>query len=72
MPKALRINEKVLEDYMSTAGIQTRFELAKRMGVSASTVYRVLDGAQTPGPRFIAGIKTAFPRRNIDRLLTTG
>lgn len=67
----LQINRDVLNSYMSDAGIQTQYELAKRMGVSASTVYRVLDGTSKPGPRFIAGIRSAFPRRNLDKLLTT-
>lgn len=70
MPQGLRINRDVLDEYMRAANIQTSYELSKRMGVSASTVYRVLDGTSEPGPRFISGIRTAFPRRNLDKLLT--
>ena len=68
MPR-LRINAPVLDDYMTAEGIQTRYELSKRMGVNSATVYRVLDGTQAPGERFILGLKTAFPGRSTDDLL---
>lgn len=69
MPQRLRINRPLLNEYMEAANIQSSFELSKRMGVSASTVYRVLDGTSAPGARFIAGIRAVFPHKNIDRLL---
>lgn len=69
MPR-LVLDRDELRRFMEAEGIQTRFELAQRMGVSPSTVTRLLDGDQGPGPAVIAGFKSAFPGRNTESLTT--
>lgn len=69
MPR-LALNRDALDRYMAAEDIQTKFELANRMGVSPSTVTRLLDGSQAPGPAVIAGFRAAFPGRNTDELTT--
>lgn len=64
----LALNRDALERYMTAERIQTKFELAKRMGVSPSTITRLFDGTQAPGPAVIAGFRSAFPGRNTDEL----
>jgi len=64
----LSLNREALDRYMRAERIQTKFELAQRMGVSPSTVTRLFDGTQSPGPAVIAGFRTAFPGRNTDEL----
>lgn len=44
-------------------------DLARRMEVSASMVSRVLNGHSNPGPRFIAGLRRAFPREDVLALI---
>lgn len=70
MPR-LVLNRDELRRYMEAENIQTRFELAKRMGVSPSTITRLMDGSLAPGQATLAGFKAAFPGRNTDSLTTT-
>lgn len=67
----LTLNRDALDRYMAAERIQTKYELAKRMKVSPSTITRLLDGSQAPGPAVLAGFRTAFPGRNTDELTTT-
>lgn len=69
MAHRLKIDPTVLDDYMRVEHIQTKYELANRMGVAPSTVYRVLAGDMAPGEKFIIGLRTAFPGRSTDSLL---
>lgn len=48
----LRVDE--LDHIARAQGLRSRYALAKRLGVSQSTVGRVLDGDQAPGEQFIA------------------
>jgi predicted DNA-binding protein (UPF0251 family) len=66
----LRIDPDELERFMDAENIGSRFELAKRMGVSSSTVYRTVDGSIAPGTKTIAGLRRAFPGRDTGRLIT--
>lgn len=70
MPR-LALNRPALDRFMKAEDIQTRFELAQRMGVSPSTVTRLMDGTLAPGQATLAGFKTAFPGRNTDELTLT-
>lgn len=70
MPR-LALNRPVLDQYLAAENIHSDAELARRMQVNPSTVSRLLAGTQAPGPAVIAGFRTAFPRRRIDRLITT-
>lgn len=66
----LALNRKTLEAFMRSEGITNQNQLAKRMGVSPSTVKRLIDGTTAPGPAVLAGFRTAFPGRSTDDLTT--
>jgi len=53
---------------MRLAGGLNQSQLAEKMGVSGSTVYRVFEGRMEPGSRFIAGLLNAFPDLDFDDL----
>lgn len=65
------IDTKQLEHYRAAEGITTNAELARRMGVDPATVSRVLSKRNGPSGRFIAGLQSAFPGRDVLRLLVT-
>ena len=50
----VRVRLEALDKIRARRGLRSRYALAKRLGVSQSTVGRVLDGAQAPGEQFIA------------------
>ena len=52
-------NEK-FNAYRRLAGLDTDASLARRIGVDATTVYRVLSGKTAMSAKFIAGIVDAF------------
>lgn len=54
----LKLNNQKLKEYLDANGISER-ELAKRMGVSYVTLYRVLTGRRNPGNEFVARILNA-------------
>ncbi|MCG7406735.1 helix-turn-helix transcriptional regulator [Paenibacillus sp. ACRRX] len=54
----LVLNVKKLERHMYEAGWDEK-ELAKRIGVTSTQVYRVIRGQRFPGNDFLAGLKTA-------------
>ena len=64
----LNLNRATLERYMKAENITTRRQLAQRMNVDPSTVTRLLDGTQSPGPATIAGFRRAFPNRDTHKL----
>jgi len=67
---AYTIDPDRLATYREAEGITTDAELARRMGVEPSTVSRVLAHRTGPSTRFIAGLATAFPGRDVMSLLT--
>ncbi|MFI7468660.1 helix-turn-helix domain-containing protein [Nonomuraea sp. NPDC049646] len=46
--------------YRRLAGLTTDVDLAARLGVNATTVYRVLSGKTAMSARFIAGVVDVF------------
>ena len=54
MSVRVRIRVDALDKIAIGQGLRTRYAIAKRLGVSQSTVGRVLDGEQLPGNPFIA------------------
>ncbi|MFB9726355.1 helix-turn-helix transcriptional regulator [Haloechinothrix salitolerans] len=60
MSPRVRIRVDVLDKIANGAGLRSRYAIAKKLGVSQSTVGRVLDGEQLPGNPFIAATLTAF------------
>lgn len=59
-----------LDAYRAAEGITSNRDLARRMGVDPATVSRVLARRNGPSARFIAGLRTAFPGRDVMSLLT--
>lgn len=68
MIATLRLRSDALSKYRRIAGIETSDALAKRMGIDAGNLSRVLRGTQAPGPKFIASLVAAFPGLELDDL----
>lgn len=66
----LALNRTKLDELRRASGIRSEAELARRLGVDASTLYRVSSGKTAPSNEFIAGLKAAFPLCSLDELLT--
>ncbi|GAA1029718.1 MULTISPECIES: helix-turn-helix domain-containing protein [Amycolatopsis] len=60
MSVRVRIRVDALDKIATGQGLRTRYAIAKRLGVSQSTVGRVLDGEQLPGNPFIAATLTGL------------
>lgn len=56
----LKLREDKLHAYRRIAGLTTDAKFAERLGVDATTVYRVLNGKTEMSARFIAGIVDTF------------
>lgn len=71
-PAAARLvlNRSKLNELRLATGIRSDAELARRLGVDATTLYRVSEGKTAPSNAFMAGLKTAFPLSSLDDLLT--
>ncbi|MCL4368006.1 MAG: helix-turn-helix transcriptional regulator [Actinobacteria bacterium] len=61
MTTTLRLRTRQLDKYMRLSGINTKAELARRMGMATSSVTRVLAGQYRPGETFISRLMSAFP-----------
>lgn len=61
MTSRIRLRTTQVEKFMRMKSIDNQTQLAARIHVDASTVYRVLEGRNAPGEKFIAGILAAFP-----------
>lgn len=61
MTATLRLRTRQLDKYMRLAGIGSKAELARRMGMATSSVTRVLAGSYRPGETFISRLMAAFP-----------
>lgn len=57
-----------LDELRRAHGIESDTDLALRLGVNKTTLYRVSTGRTTPSNEFIAGIKVAFPLARLDDL----
>ena len=54
-----------LRNALDEAGL-TQAELADRMGISKASLSRVLRGQRSPGSKFIAALKAAFPEKPME------
>ncbi|MEU5847463.1 helix-turn-helix domain-containing protein [Saccharopolyspora shandongensis] len=54
MESRICVRLEALEKILAGRGVRSRYALAKLLGVSQSTVGRVLDHGQAPGEQFIA------------------
>ena len=70
MRPALVLNRQKLDELRRANGIGSEAELARRLSVDPSTLYRVSNGKSIPSNEFIAGLKAAFPLCSLDDLLT--
>lgn len=68
MVATLHLRTEALAKYRKIAGIETNDALAKRMGIDAGNLSRVLTGKQAPGTKFIASLVAAFPGLELDDL----
>ncbi|QAB18699.1 XRE family transcriptional regulator [Leucobacter muris] len=64
------LNRQKLDELRRANGITSEAELARRLEVDPSTLYRVSTGKSVPSNEFIAGLKLAFPLCSLDDLLT--
>ena len=64
----LRLRTEQLAKLRRLAGLTTNRALAERMNYDEGNLSRVLTGKQTPGPRFIAALVSAFPGLDMDDL----
>lgn len=65
----LVLNRRKLDELRRASGIRSDAELARRLNVDPSTLYRVSSGKTVPSNEFIAGLKVAFPMCSLDDLL---
>lgn len=63
----LAVNVPVLQGYMQRQGWDER-QLAANMGVTYTTVYRVIRGKRAPGNEFIARLLKACPGLGFEKL----
>lgn len=68
MVATLQLRTDALAKYRLIADVKTNDALAKRMGIDAGNLSRVLRGSQAPGPKFIASLVAAFPGLELDDL----
>jgi DNA-binding XRE family transcriptional regulator len=67
---ALVLNRVRLDELRRAHGIQTEADLARVIGVNASTLYRVSNKLTLPSNEFIAQVACAFPSAPLDQLFT--
>lgn len=65
----LTLNTQKLNELRRANGIRSEADLARKLGVNTSTLYRVTSGTTVPSNAFIAGLKRAFPLCSLDDLL---
>lgn len=64
----LRLRAEVLTKYREIAGLTSDVDLARRMEIDPTTVYRVLNGRTVPSAKFIASLPAAFKGVGLDEL----
>jgi len=62
------LNRDKLDELRRANGISTEAELARIIGVSPETLWRVSNGKTFPSNGFIARVKVAFPHTSTDSL----
>lgn len=66
MMATIQLRKPALAKYRKMLNLTTDEALALRMKVNPATVSRVLRDKTAPGPRFIAGLLTAFAEYDVD------
>lgn len=62
------LNRPKLDELRRANGIQTETELARIIGVSPATLWRVSEGKVNPSNEFIARVVCAFPHASMSSL----
>lgn len=70
MTATLTLNTEALTEHRFRAGLTSDRALARAAGLDPANVHRVLKGTQDLGPRFMAGLVTAFPGVTLNDLFT--
>jgi transcriptional regulator with XRE-family HTH domain len=66
----MKIDVEALRVVMEKENIKNASQLAKRMDVSRSMAWRILNGQRTdPSPKFLEGVKKCFPNYPLDYFL---
>jgi len=63
----IKLNRTTFEKYQAEKGWDDT-ELAEKMGINRSQIWRVKEGRNEPGRSFIAGALKAFPEATFDEL----
>jgi DNA-binding XRE family transcriptional regulator len=66
----LVLNRKKLNELRRAHSIDSEAELARRIGVAASTLWRISEAKVQPSPEFIARVMVAFPTARMDDLFS--
>lgn len=66
----LSLNRPKLDELRRAHGIDSEAELARRIGVNQSTLWRISEGKVQPSPTFVARLMLAFPSARMDDLFT--
>lgn len=66
----LVLNRDKLDELRRAHGIDSEAELARRIGVNPSTLWRVSEGIVQPSPVFVARVMLAFPAARMDDLFS--
>lgn len=69
MHETIGLNRPAIETLRKTRGLESDAEFANALGITRPTVNRTMRGIMRPGPRFIAGLKRAFPDVSLDALV---
>ena len=65
---ALALNRSKLDELRRAHGIRTEADLARKIGVPKTTLWRVSNGRVSPSSEFIAKVIIAFPSAPMDSL----
>lgn len=63
----IKLDTETLEAYQSNDGLNDT-ELALKMGMNRTQIWRVKEGYNEPGKNFIAGVLKVFPDASFDDL----
>jgi DNA-binding XRE family transcriptional regulator len=66
----LVLNRTKLNELRRAHSIDSEAELARRIGVAASTLWRISEGKVQPSTEFIARVMVAFPTARMDDLFS--
>lgn len=67
---AIVLNRAKLDELRQAHNIPTEAELARRIGVTPETLWRVSRGETYPSNAFMARVRLAFPAASLDSLFS--